>query len=569
MYQTYFGLKEHAFTIAVDPRYLYMSRQHQEALAHLLYGVQGGGFVLLSGEVGTGKTTIIKRLLEQLPENTDIAIILNPMSNVVELLTTICEEFQLSYIGDEQGVKTLTDTLHHFLLTNHSQGRNTVLLVDEAQLLAPEVLEQLRLLTNLETNAKKLLQIVLVGQPELNTLLSQPRLRQLSQRITARFHLKPLSLEETHAYIHHRLDVAGMPSDRNPFTPRAIKRIHHFTGGIPRRINVLCERLLIGAYGHNKPKIDNQILKLAESEVIDNLGEPKPSTPPTTWIIAAGVGAVSVTLTAFFMWLYASTGNPAPVAQAVQAAPATATAPTTAPTTTPSAAPITAPQPESQKSTPVIAEANNIAITSPAAQTDHLIANALSAQTRLLEYLNIEISSDNHPCWQEDSKIQCNKVKIGSWDELREINRPAVLTLTTPDKFRAYTVLIGINATDARVLSGENDQQTTKVVALSELGPAWSGEIFYLWHPPKGFTEALIQGQRSPAITWLAQKFAELDGREKPLTNDHFSAALAKRVKIFQRNNGLTPDGIVGEQTLLKLNEKLGIDTPLQPVYAN
>lgn len=226
MYQTYFGLKEHAFTIAVDPRYLYMSRQHQEALAHLLYGVQGGGFVLLSGEVGTGKTTIIKRLLEQLPENTDIAIILNPMSNVVELLTTICEEFQLSYIGDEQGVKTLTDTLHHFLLTNHSQGRNTVLLVDESQLLAPEVLEQLRLLTNLETNAKKLLQIVLVGQPELNTLLSQPRLRQLSQRITARFHLKPLSLEETHAYIHHRLDVAGMPSDRNPFTPRAIKRIH-------------------------------------------------------------------------------------------------------------------------------------------------------------------------------------------------------------------------------------------------------------------------------------------------------------------------------------------------------
>lgn len=569
MYQTYFGLKEHAFTIAVDPRYLYMSRQHQEALAHLLYGVQGGGFVLLSGEVGTGKTTIIKRLLEQLPEHTDIAIILNPMSNVVELLTTICEEFQLSYIGDEQGIKTLTDTLHHFLLANHSQGRNTVLLVDEAQLLAPEVLEQLRLLTNLETNAKKLLQIVLVGQPELNTLLSQPRLRQLSQRITARFHLKPLTLEETHAYIHHRLDVAGMPSDRNPFTPRAIKRIHHFTGGIPRRINVLCERLLIGAYGHNKPKIDNQILKLAESEVIDNLGEPKPTTPPTTWLIAAGVGAICITLTAFFMWQFAApashTANapqqvPQQTNQTIQPAPVTAAVEIEQPV-------VAQPEPQALVDSP---ETVAQALAAPA-QAEHLVANALTAQTRLLEYLNIAISSDSHPCWQENSDVICNKIKIGSWDELREINRPAVLTLTTPEKFRAYTVLIGISTTEARVLSwGENeDSPTSKVVSLSELGPAWSGEIFYLWHPPKGFTEALIQGQRSPAITWLAQKFAELDERETPLTNDHFSAALAKRIKIFQRNNGLTPDGIVGEQTLLKLNEKLGIDTPLQPVYSN
>lgn len=553
MYQNYFGLKEHAFTIAVDPRYLYMSRQHQEALAHLLYGVQGGGFVLLSGEVGTGKTTIIKRLLEQLPEHTDIAIILNPMANVVELLTTICEEFQLSYIGDEQGIKTLTDTLHHFLLTNHSQGRNTVLLIDEAQLLAPEVLEQLRLLTNLETNSKKLLQIVLVGQPELNSLLAQPRLRQLSQRITARFHLKPLSLEETHAYIHHRLDVAGMPSDRNPFSARVIKRVHHFTGGIPRRINVLCERLLIGAYGHNKPKIDNQILKLAESEVIDNLGEPRPTTPPTTWIVAACVGAVCITLTAFIMWQFTSGSEPS--AQAV--------------TQTPIQPQVEAPVAqvaEPEKTAPAVVE-------QPAAVTpsskEYLVANALEAQNHLLNYLNIQFDSDTHPCWQDDSPISCNKVNIGSWDELREINRPAILTLTTPEKFRAYTLLIGISDTEARLLTPNSEHTSTEIVSLSELGPAWSGEIFYLWHPPKGFTEALLQGQRNPAISWIAKQFAELDGRDTPLTNDLFTAGLAKRIKIFQRNNGLTPDGIVGEQTLLKLNEKLGIETPLQPIHAN
>lgn len=556
MYQTYFGLKEHAFTIAVDPRYLYMSRQHQEALAHLLYGVQGGGFVLLSGEVGTGKTTIIKRLLEQLPDHTDIAIILNPMSNVVELLTTICEEFQLSYIGDEQGIKTLTDALHHFLLTNHSQGRNTVLLIDEAQLLAPEVLEQLRLLTNLETNSKKLLQIVLVGQPELNSLLAQPRLRQLSQRITARFHLKPLSLEETHAYIHHRLDVAGMPTDRNPFTPRVIKRIHHFTGGIPRRINVLCERLLIGAYGHNKPKIDNQILKLAESEVIDNLGEPRPATPPTTWIVAACVGAVCVTLTAFIMWQFTSSPQQATVQEGSKVTAVETEQLNPAVTST---APVIE---------PVTAEAVVEAMVDPKGTTgSHLITNSLTAQARLLEYLNIEFSDDSHPCWEEDKTISCNKVKIGSWDELREINRPAVLTLTTPEKFRAYTVITGISATQARVLTWTNDQVSSEVVSLAELGPAWSGEIFYLWHPPKGFTEALIQGQRGPVIAAIAKRFAELDGRDTPLTNDHFSAALAKRIKIFQRNNGLTPDGIVGEQTLLKLNEQLGIDTPLEPVF--
>src|SRR5690606_1979704 len=258
MYHDFFGLKEQAFSIAVNPRYLYMSDQHREALAHLLYGIQIGGFVLLTGEVGTGKTTIIRSLLEQLPEQTDIAMVFNPMANVPEMLGMILDELRVQYEKSQTSVKYLTDVLHHFLLDNHARGRNTVLLIDEAQLLSADALEQIRLLTNLETNTQKLLQIILVGQPELNTLLSRPRLRQLAQRITARFHLSPLNLAETRAYIAHRLQVAGLNGEKNPFTPGIVKKIHRFSGGIPRRINILCERILIGLYGHNQHQVDNK-----------------------------------------------------------------------------------------------------------------------------------------------------------------------------------------------------------------------------------------------------------------------------------------------------------------------
>ena len=240
MYYQYFGLTEAPFSIAVNPRYLFMSARHRDALAHLLYGVgTSGGFILLTGEVGTGKTTINRCLLEQLPHDTDIAIILNPALNAMELLATACDELGISYDVDNHTLKTLTDKLHGFLLENHARGRKTVLLIDEAQHLDFDVLEQIRLLTNLETNSEKLLQIILIGQPELAQMLAQPELRQLNQRITARYNLEPLNLDETGAYIHHRLQVAGMSPDRIIFPSSVVRGIYQRTRGIPRVINVL------------------------------------------------------------------------------------------------------------------------------------------------------------------------------------------------------------------------------------------------------------------------------------------------------------------------------------------
>ena len=278
MYPKYFGLKEPSFSIAPDPEYLFLSEQHKEALAHLLYGAgESGGFVLLSGEVGTGKTTVCRAFLEQIPDGVDVALILNPAMTANELMLAICDEFRIVVPERERSVKALVDRLNAYLLDAHARGRRPVVMIDEAQNLRPKVLEQIRLLTNLETTKHKLLQIFLIGQPELRTLLSRPGLRQLNQRITARFHLMPLSIGETGAYIRHRLMIAGV--DRPLFTRAAIKRIHKASGGVPRLINVLCDRALLGACVRRAALVTPAIVDQAVKEVSGD-GEPVVIPPP-------------------------------------------------------------------------------------------------------------------------------------------------------------------------------------------------------------------------------------------------------------------------------------------------
>ena len=272
MYAAHFGLKREPFSIAPDPRYLFMSERHREALAHLLYGVRGGGgFVLLTGEIGAGKTTVCRCFLEQVPKRTNVAYIFNPKLTALELLQSVCHEFRITVQARDGAAPTLkdhVDALNEYLLRTHAAGQNSILIIDEAQNLAPDVLEQLRLLTNLETNERKLLQIILIGQPELRDMVARPELEQLAQRVVARFHLDPLAEEETAHYIKHRLSVAGM-SGLIPFDRDARHRIFELTRGVPRRINLLCDRALLGAYASGRQRVDRAIVDKAAGEVFD------------------------------------------------------------------------------------------------------------------------------------------------------------------------------------------------------------------------------------------------------------------------------------------------------------
>lgn len=526
MYHSYFGLDEQAFSIAVNPRYLYMSAQHREALAHLLYGVSSGGFVMLSGEVGTGKTTIIRCLLEQLPENADLAIIMNPSASARDLLSSICDEFGVDYNAEETSLKILTDKLTEFLVKNHRGGRKSIVLIDEAQLLRISTLEQVRLLTNLETNTQKLLQIILVGQPELNELLAKPALRQLSQRITARYHLRPLSEGETAAYIKHRLNIAGMPPGRQPFPAHIIRKVHQISRGIPRLVNILCDRMLLGAYSREASSIDNTIYRQA---IVEVLGE-APEEPFRRYqkAVYGGLGALGLMLFIVLVWLVMGSLRS-----------------------------------KSDTSAQVIGEGSIIrgSSSSPGPHTDidgeYWLRNQDRALAELLSVIDVKYDSTLYPCWVITKQgFKCENQKVTTWEEFTLYDRPAVLTITTPAKHTAYVTLIGIRHNDAWVhINGK-----LKRMALDELGSMWTGDFVFVWRRPEGFKEVVGLGSRGPIVTWIAEQFAQLDQQSAPLTREHFNAQLQKRVKIFQRAQNLEDDGFVGMQTLLKLNEALGVE---------
>ena len=301
MYTRYFDLKEPPFTIAPNPAYLFMSDRHREALAHLTYGLgDTGGFVLLTGEVGTGKTTICRSVMEQLPENTQAVFILNPTLSSLELLATICDGLKIRYKKTGATVNYFTDKILTKLTKNHQENINTLLVIDEAQHLQAEVLEQLRLLTNLETNTKKLLQVILIGQPELQQLLQRRDLRQLAQRITARYHLLPLTKAELKQYIQHRLSVAQCT--RSLFTNSAIACIHHISNGIPRVVNLLCERSLIIAYGSNNTQVNRKIVQQAAIEALGDEGKVVSFWWQTPMKLTYLVGVIALTLTTGY-WL--------------------------------------------------------------------------------------------------------------------------------------------------------------------------------------------------------------------------------------------------------------------------
>ncbi len=336
MYERHFGFSEKPFNLTPDSRYLFLSAKHQEAYANLEFGVrEGSGFLLITGEVGTGKTTLIRHFLSQVGPEVRTAVILYPALSAGELFHAILQDLGVPFAGGS--LKDAVDTLARALIEARALGLKVVVLIDEAQSLKPHVLEQLRLLSNLETEREKLLTVVLVGQPELRDMLDQPALRQLSQRITSRSHLDPLNVEQTLSYVRHRLVVAG--GSGSEITERAIRRVHRLTGGVPRLVNLLCDRALLGAFGRGQGSVDTPLVEAAALEVLPQL-PPRP-VERRPWLEAAGLFVLGLLLMLPFR--YCGSSTPAPVVQQATPPPAPSAAPSSAPSVLPAASPSVSP----------------------------------------------------------------------------------------------------------------------------------------------------------------------------------------------------------------------------------
>jgi general secretion pathway protein A len=529
MYIEFFQLREMPFSITPDPAYLYMSPRHQEALGHLLYGTgQYGGFVQLTGEVGTGKTTIVRTLLEQKFDDVDVAFIHNPRQNEQEFVQTICDELGVMYPRDDRSLKTLIDALNEHLLRVHAEGRRTVLIIDEAQNLEPGVLEQVRLLTNLETAKEKLLRIMLIGQPELSALLARPDLRQLASRITARFHLTPLGARETAEYIEHRLRVAGAHGEL--FTPPAIAEIHRYTKGVPRLINIVCDRSLLGAYAQNTRRISPEIVRNAAREAIGQLPDEFDPKARHRWrLIELGWGLALVASVALLTW--SLTRQRAPIAVA-----------TPTPTAAAQAAPVTA--------TPEPPSPDPVADVRALQETSEALATVMSRLIRLWDAELVVPRGENICKALQKSALECYRGK-GRWSDLGQMNRPAILTLDLPDQGKQYFLLTGLDTSTATFASALGPVR----VPLASLDRVWTGEFLLLWR--RSTRETLIDRSVGGAsIAYLWQRLAALEhiAPPEPLPT-HFGSRLADALKTFQRAHGLDADGVAGVRTLIALGD--------------
>ena len=543
MYAAHYNLREPPFSIAPDPAFLYLSARHQEALGHLLYGTgQYGGFVQLTGEVGTGKTTIVRTLLAQKLANVDIAMIHNPRQSELEFVASICDELGVVYPHDgahsASSIKVLVDALNGHLLKAHAEGRRTVLIIDEAQNLPQSVLEQVRLLTNLETDKEKLLRIMLIGQPELAELLARPDLRQLASRITARFHLTPLTVVETIRYIIHRLHVAGGAADL--FTEAAMRRVHQHARGIPRQINIICDRALLGAYARGLRTVTSQIVDQAAVEVLG--AQPRsallgrmmdtltPRAVPLPWV--EGALAVAALIIAGVL-----------LNQALSARGAVTVAPATVVAAAPVPPPAPLPTPPSEPAPPPI-EAGINALRVSAEPLPAVMARLIG-----LWQPQLSIPRGENVCSSlTRNGLDCYK-GTAHWDDLRQMNRPAILTLTQDDGRRQFVLL--------RQLAGEVAMLDTANgmlrIPLAQLDPLWNGEFLLLWQ--RQTPETAIGPQSSgDAVVWLRRALASAEGKilDGPLPTN-FGPELRAQLTRFQAARGLDADGIAGTRTLIAL----------------
>ncbi len=524
MYLEHYGLRESPFSITPDPRFVYLSERHRDALAHLLYGIgQGGGsgFVQLTGEVGTGKTTLSRLLLEQLPESTQVALILNPLLSPVQLLEAIGEELRIGLDGRRGDIKALVDALNIHLLDAYAAGQRVVLIVDEAQNLSAAALEQVRLLTNLETPTQKLLQIILLGQPELREQLARPELRQLAQRITARYHLDPLNTAESEAYIRHRWAVAG--GGRLPFATAALRRLHQRAGGVPRLLNVIAERALLAGYARGEQPIGERLLDVAADEVL------APRRRMRSFAVWGGAALLAATLAFAFLRSTPPKAAPPSHAQRVVKMPIAAQA---------SPAPVA-----------VRAEAP---LLDAAAFTQRLAAshgNADAAWSQLLGIWSlrtdeIDLAAAMHCAPKLATGLYCAS-GTARLNRLAQADRPAVLKLRAK-AHASYALLLGLGPAQA-LLSVDGESFRVQRGALEDALIGYAAIVRNTTDPDL----PLQRGARGAGVKWLRDRLlpATAAGNDDPVFDD----ALLAAVRGAQHDAGLPADGVVGPETLLAL----------------
>ena len=600
MYTAFYGLREKPFALSPDPRFLYLAAPHREALAHLLYGIeQGEGFILVTGEVGTGKTTLCRTLLERLEGEIEVAFLFNPSRTALELLQSICVEFGLPAEGLAR--RNLMAQLNGFLLEKKREGRRVLLIIDEAQTLSENTLEQVRLLSNLETSREKLIQILLLGQPELDRKLAERSLRQLRQRISVRWQLSPLAAVETRAYVRHRLSVAaGEP--KGIFTDAALREVHRRTGGIPRLVNQLCDRALLGGYAARADKIGPSLIRVAAKEIPDTRNAREGgmyNQPARPWLVFAamcglvGIGLIAglqVGRTGLTDAMQSSLFSPAMAYEvATQINDDAALAQTVRPNV--SAAPPSLARPigpvAQEASTgndlpsasgvmPVLA--HNIirhvsALTSGVlpellAQRDSLDALAATEQV-LLELFGrrrsriepVARTVDALRVSLERRGLEATVFEGGSLALLRRLDHPVALALqaadgdarATPSPLK-WVAVVGFEADRVRVAGLMADREVT--VSVEEFEALWSETGIIVWERFEPLPEALSHNDQGGSVVWLQRALGELDFHQQSPTG-RFDTSTRDAVKRFQKERGLVVDGVAGPLTQIALYGRL------------
>ena len=621
MYEAHFGLSEKPFSIAPDPQYLFMSRPHQEAMAHLVYGVQqGGGFILLTGEVGTGKTTLCRNLLQSLPENINLALILNAAVQKDELLQSICDELDIKYKKSDSQ-KTLLNRLNQYLLDSFANKRKTVLIIDEAQLLSRDILEQIRMLTNLETTKNKLLQIILIGQPELNDILKRQDLRQLSQRVTARYHLNSLRREDITEYVTTRLKVAGCA--KPIFTKQALTKIYRLTRGIPRLINVLCDHSLIAAYSKDSHVVDVKAVMLGADDMMleNNNGFSFKSWFAESKFVPITGLLTSLLLIAGIWYWFLSLNTPSPsqatnAQQVVEGSPQSDKVPEKINSN--NALVSDAAKNLSENDNPTIAEeifsadeVTEVVKTNEVSKADEIVNSDSKSTSASVKDIDREavVPQDSSLIQETQSTIdahtsqfnqlltaeQANTSRIQAFRNLSEIwetplpsllidnlctevrklnldcftgksediqeltlyNRPIILVLENLTGIHRV-ILRGLNEADANVQIGD----TQATVPRNELEQLWNGNYLFYWQPPEIGRRLFKKGNSGEQIVWLRQQinFALLKSQQTGLedtVSSIYDEKLSQAVRKIQTSAGIPADGEVGLQTYMVINQML------------